>query len=535
MADVGVSEVRPELSRSWSVWSWLATVVIVSIVLWTPEFGDQALFRLGADEILHGGILYRDFWDIKQPGIYLWYTLGAIVGLDGLGVRVLEMVALLVMAGVSRHLARTWNLSPVIQAVCPLLVVVPYVLRLSISGVGQIEGLVNVFLLAQYALGLAAARRNRSILWLVSGLLGGTTLVFKTLLAPIVLVIFLGALFSRTGHDPAATGPPAWRTCIVWAAGLAVPIAAVFLYFAATGNAGLLYVTTFLLPPEVAQLPDTRPPGSFIRSVLSTGTFVTVTAVLAVPAVVALFRRGYRRRTAAGREVTLILWTLLATLLTFVQTPTGYRRLLLAVPIGLLAAIGAEWWRDWAALSRLRLGLFAAMSLVLALPLLVFPARLLPAAASEGFSLSVDARRAIAQHLSEQQRKVDQIVANRPPQLGADDSVYVFSDPQIYLDLGARQAIEMNGWSPDQATPEMWTETLRELERSRPRFIYVENSFLSYLSRSKPEILTFLDRQYSRIPSPGDPNGTWWQTESPGRSAPTPEGNRLTDLFANRR
>lgn len=117
------------------------------------------------------------------------------------------------------------------------------------------------------------------ILWLASGLLGGTTLVFKTLLAPIVLVIFVGILLSRTGHDPAATGPPAWRTCIVWAAGLAVPIAAVFLYFAATGNAGLLYVTTFLLPPEVAQLPDTRPPGSFIRSVLSLGTFVAATEV----------------------------------------------------------------------------------------------------------------------------------------------------------------------------------------------------------------------------------------------------------------
>src|SRR5258705_260145 len=41
-----------------------------------PFTGDQALFAAGARQLARGDVLYRDFWDVKQPGIYLWYLGG---------------------------------------------------------------------------------------------------------------------------------------------------------------------------------------------------------------------------------------------------------------------------------------------------------------------------------------------------------------------------------------------------------------------------------------------------------------------------
>ena len=50
---------------------------LASIHLPYPFAGDQALFLLGAAALDRGEVLYVDFWDIKQPGIYLFFWLTA--------------------------------------------------------------------------------------------------------------------------------------------------------------------------------------------------------------------------------------------------------------------------------------------------------------------------------------------------------------------------------------------------------------------------------------------------------------------------
>src|SRR5690348_7262866 len=34
-------------------------------LMWWPEYGDQSLFVVGAQQLREGSIYYRDFWDIK--------------------------------------------------------------------------------------------------------------------------------------------------------------------------------------------------------------------------------------------------------------------------------------------------------------------------------------------------------------------------------------------------------------------------------------------------------------------------------------
>ena len=50
----------------------VVVVVLAGIHLPYPFAGDQALFLLGAAALDRGEVLYVDFWDIKQPGIYFF-------------------------------------------------------------------------------------------------------------------------------------------------------------------------------------------------------------------------------------------------------------------------------------------------------------------------------------------------------------------------------------------------------------------------------------------------------------------------------
>jgi 4-amino-4-deoxy-L-arabinose transferase-like glycosyltransferase len=67
-----------------------------------PLATDQVLYSLGARTILHGGQLYKDFWEIKPPLVFLIYALPfAIAGEHMEAIRVLDLLNTLVaMAGV---------------------------------------------------------------------------------------------------------------------------------------------------------------------------------------------------------------------------------------------------------------------------------------------------------------------------------------------------------------------------------------------------------------------------------------------------
>lgn len=61
--------------------------------------GDQALFVVYAEQINHGALLYRDVWDLKQPGVFLFYLFaGKIFGFTEIGVHLFELLYWLVFS-----------------------------------------------------------------------------------------------------------------------------------------------------------------------------------------------------------------------------------------------------------------------------------------------------------------------------------------------------------------------------------------------------------------------------------------------------
>jgi hypothetical protein len=92
---------------------WLLPMVAIAVLgaarLAYPFHGDQALFMLGARTLAGGGTLYVDFWDCKQPGIYLLYLLaGRFFGFDEIGVHLFELVWNLGWAAAVISTTRSW-------------------------------------------------------------------------------------------------------------------------------------------------------------------------------------------------------------------------------------------------------------------------------------------------------------------------------------------------------------------------------------------------------------------------------------------
>src|SRR5262245_57903999 len=103
----------------------LAAVFLVGLLhLPHPLGGDQALFLVGAQKLRHGALLYRDFWDVKQPAIFLFYLVGGtLFGFHEVGIHAFELLYLMAMAVVLQATLRSYFQNPAIGALAPLLTV----------------------------------------------------------------------------------------------------------------------------------------------------------------------------------------------------------------------------------------------------------------------------------------------------------------------------------------------------------------------------------------------------------------------------
>ena len=92
--------------------------------------------------------------------------------------------------------------------------------------------------------------------------------------------------------------------------------------------------------------------------------------------------------------------------------------------------------------------------------------------------------------------------------------------------LHAAPATEITGWSLPQMRPIVWAELTRELHTARPRFVFISGEDWSQHRRGVGRgIFSLLAQRYRVIA--GSPDGTWYETNKPGRPLPEPGGNQI--------
>jgi hypothetical protein len=172
------------LSTSLTVVGYGLSFLCAAISLAWPLGNDQTLFTLVAQEILRGGVPYRDVWEIKGPLTHYVYAFSlAIWGRPEISIRALDLLATCAFVLLLRKLVLRLNGANVFGAHCA---VIFYLLAYYGNGfwhTAQPDGWGAMLVTASVLLSLDAPRNAR---W--SAAANGVLLAMATLLKPTFLI-----------------------------------------------------------------------------------------------------------------------------------------------------------------------------------------------------------------------------------------------------------------------------------------------------------------------------------------------------------
>jgi len=180
----------------------IIAVALLAPMLLSPFGRDQGVFACAADVLRRGGALYRDYWDLKPPGVYYLYLLSfTAFGRTMLAPRLLDLIWTLSAAGVLAAVGARL-LSPRTGLSGALLFLACYALGYGYWHSAQADGFASLPL-ALAVLAMLAAERRRSW-WLAAGCgaLIGAAIVLKLTLGLFLALPLIASVVSRGERWP---------------------------------------------------------------------------------------------------------------------------------------------------------------------------------------------------------------------------------------------------------------------------------------------------------------------------------------------
>ena len=469
-----------------------AAIAFVNVAL--PYGGDQALFTLGARHILAGDMLYRDFWDLKQPGIFWFFAAARIIfGPGPTAVHLLETIWFLSFTFALFTAARRWFDTPPMRVLLPVAGGVYAELVLTAQSATQVESLAALPLFVSLWLFVEAIRGTprTNLLLFGAGVAAGVAICLKLLFVITIVPMWLFAAAFSVRRDTLHV--IAWRSAaatIALGMGLAVPLGATLAFFLTHGALNDALTTWFIAPTEIVhELPHQR------VAVLVASARGYLTAFLPIIALAAVGLFSLRRRDFLAWGSIGWLAGGLVTILVQSTSWWPYQWFFLAPPTGVIASYGLQ------RILRDRVARTPALAPICLVLLLAYPAAYshtkLFAFARHGFAIRNVDREAFRESV-EPAIVRSRITANELHTTARD--IYIFGDPLLYEALGTLQPIAINGWLPELLTRRTRHELLVEMRNAPPYAIYVEdsrrNKDVARLLRRSPDFERFLMTKY---------------------------------------
>jgi hypothetical protein len=467
-----------------------------------PFHGDQSLFLFMAEQLDRGAVLYRDTWDVKQPGIFVFYLVaGRVFGFSEIGVHSFELIywlafSLTVVLAM-RHRIRT----PLALGLAPVMIVGAYYLGSRPSHLTQVEILVGFPLFLAAWLANSTSEKRSALRPVLAGAAGGVVLLFKLMLLPIVAAVWLPALIGCQRRR-------AIRTVGLLSIGTGLTILPFIAYVVRHDIIELVAWTTFVFPLEAVGVNER----SLLQLLRSTGWFGIF---FFTPLVLAGMRFLPFRSRPDQVTIAMLAWILAAVPVTLLQLWWGYHFAIFAVPVGLLAAEGLDTLvssrTHWSWRSRVLLLILVAGPLSSA----IYKMQRL---AEHRFAVASTDRIKFQTSLYVGYEEVPEEIAFLDEAESRPGSIFVFGNPRYQALSGRRAAIALNGWSPEYWPAGVWRWALDDLETTRPAYIFVSASMANLIAERSPPLAEFLELRYE-ITRAG-PRGTWYQrvAMSPGSS-----------------
>jgi hypothetical protein len=542
-------------------WNALALSLVAlagSFCLARPFWGDQSVFAVYARQLTQGAVLYRDLYDIKQPGIFLFYAAGGwLFGFTEIGIHLFELIYWLTFSAFALVALRPYFRARWAAPLVPVFTVVTYYLYAGLLDLTQIEILVAFpLLVAWWLIDRAEPRARQGVRRYAAAGLAAAVVVLLKYLYLLIILAFLGYAVLRARRrgipfSDIVRGLGAFLVALV------VPMLIVIGYFAVQGQLGRIWWAYFEMAPA-AHLTTPRPLEYLIvgarRFLIGHAPFLILAALGCVHAL----------RKRAERELDLVVgmilwgavgafafialqgwpeykWTLFTVplgilaviglealagmadlrpvafaagapfgILSFVAgapVPQAQTRLLWSVVVGVAAGIGAE----LLVTPRLRRGMLYVLSAALAVAIglaAIDPVSKIRALVEHDFALTADARAEFQRLWNESYRAADEdleVLRSSDPLPGP---VHVFGDQVLLLKANRPQAVPIAGWAPEFLDSRGWRELDADLHSTLPPYIVVDSTLEAIIRSHRPGIMELIESRY-KVAFVGA-SGTWY-------------------------
>lgn len=522
----------------WSELLWFAIVMgIVAtaglLCIEKPFNGDDALFLLGAREMAHGSVLYVDFWDNKQPGIYLFfYIAGQLFGFNERGVHLFELLWLLAFSALCCLALREYFWRSWLAGVVPLVVVGSYYFQVGSEFALEIEMLVALPMLACVWLLARPWRTSRTLTsgFVGAGGLAAVCVVFKLAFAPLFIVFLLMAMWQHRRSDRSIVRSVI-RTWAAFTLGVVVTLGVVALVFAVFGALHALLWSSFVYPSlafrEISQgLVPAAPVSRLVKGMIWYLAIFAPWLPFIVPALFGMRRPDEPAEPALSRM--MLIWLIGGMAIIVMQRFSWwtYHFMLLFTPTAVLCVRGID-----VVMHRAQTFLGQDRSTRALALLLVTPALLaaVPPAAEELRQASRmwshepyyeteyafyhgDSIDRYHQRKSEEYRAILPIAQFLRQPDSLPGPIYIIGNPLIYLFSGRQQALPVHGWSWQMMTTQQWQELPKEIERFRPVYVFVDTMFLPVIEQRNPAVLETILSMYAVDHE--TPMGIWYRLKT---------------------
>ena len=474
-----------------------------------PFWGDQALFTYAAHGMRHGDRLYVDFWDYKQPGIFLWYLVsGSVFGFHEAGMHVAELIWSVAFAACTQQMLRDRVEHGWVADIAPLFTVGAFYAAARAWDLTQIEYLVAFpLMLSLWAAADAGDTpgRRRTLRLVLSGVMAAVVVYFKLVYALIPLGFWLFLLAEGRRRTPQrATARDTVRDACALLGGLIAPLLPLLAYFVGEHLLGTMWWTYVTYPPKIVRSID-PPPLSRLRD--GVWFFVRNFAWLVPLAIVgfgALRRNDARRRDPL--PVGLAIWFVVGWGTVLIQNQWGYQFMLPLAPLGIFAVFGVD------RLSRARVRRAMPAVVVLVTVLALYPAkqvvhkvRLL---VSDDFALTAAGRHRFETEFEPDYPGARAAAAFLDQPGRSPGAIHVEGNPLIQYLSGRPYALREHGWAPEQSDARLWRWTRDGLRDARPVYLFVDQFSIDIMRRNSRETLALIDSMYCRVQPVDD--GAWY-------------------------
>lgn len=477
----------------------LAGIVFLGMInLPQPFMGDQALNMIVAKKMDDGRLIYRDIWDLKQPGIFFFFWCGGrLFGFSEIGIHVFELLWMIGFSVFLLHAVKDISENKIVPSIAVLFTVGFYYVTTGKWHQTQTEIIVSFPLFISLWFAYKAGRNQALAVhyFLLSGFFGGVVCVFKIALFPIAClfwVYIIGREIFLGNHFRVSFRSLSFVTSI--ALGASIPILLSVIYLVRKGVWPLAFWTFFQYPFEAISVVPFRV-GTLVNGL---EWFFSTFSALFPLAVLGFFVS--LKRLDRPFEILLISWFIIGFIVIIFQRISWwqYHYYLLLVPIGVLAAIGVEVllthvdqaipgfspvenrWLVGIGLVALFVPVF--WSVIFKVGLLAMNGWAITGPALDQYRATVTPGYAI---LAEEGAFLED--AER------SEGFFVFGDPLCYLRTGREPAIPLPaGWFTPIAC--LYDELELSLKEARPQYLFVRDSFFEEARDFTPSLTEYVDR-----------------------------------------